>query len=68
MSAVDDFAAEAGAGGAELPIADYEELTVARVLPLLEGLSRAQLRQVYEYERAHANRVAILEAVRRALD
>jgi hypothetical protein len=67
MAAVDDFAAEAGAGDDAAPIAGYDELTVARVLPLLEGLGRAQLWQVHEYERRHANRVAILEAVERAL-
>ncbi len=68
MSAVDDFAAQAGPGDDAPPIAGYDELTVARVLPLLEGLGRAQLWQVHEYELRHANRVAILEAVERALD
>ncbi len=68
MSAVDDFAAEAGAGDDVLPITDYEQLTVARVLPLLDGLSRAQLAQLHAYERRHANRVAILEAIQRSLD
>jgi hypothetical protein len=68
MSAVDDFAAEAGAGREEPPIPDYEELTVAKVLPLLETLNRAQLWQVHEYERRHANRLAVLEAVQRSLD
>lgn len=67
MSAVDDFAAEAGAGDDVPPIAGYEELTVGRILPLLDGLSRAQLWQVHEYERRHANRVAILEYLERAL-
>jgi hypothetical protein len=68
MSAVDDLAAAAGAGAHELPIENYEELTVARVLPLLDGMGRAQLWQVHEYERRHANRLAILEAIQRALD
>jgi hypothetical protein len=67
MSAVDDLVAEADAGD-ELPIENYEELTVARVLPLLEGLTRSQLWQVHDYESHHANRQAILEAIRRALD
>jgi hypothetical protein len=66
MSAVDDLPAEAGAGN-ELPIGNYTELTVARVLPLLAGLSRAQLWQIHEYEHRHANRVAILEAIQQAL-
>jgi hypothetical protein len=67
LSAVDDLAAEAGAGGGAPPIAGYDELTVAKVLPRLPGLGRAELWQVHEYERHHANRVAILEAVERAL-
>jgi hypothetical protein len=67
MSAVDDFAAPAGPGDETPPIAGYDELTVARVLPLLPGLGRAELWQVHEYERRHANRVAVLEAVERAL-
>lgn len=68
MSAVDDFAAAAGEGGDELPIASYEDLTVAKVLPKLDSLSRAELWQIQEHERTHANRLAILEAIRRALD
>lgn len=68
MSAVDDFAAAAGAGDDELPIDSYQELTVAKVLPQLDGLTRAELWQIHEYERTHANRLAILDAVRRALD
>lgn len=68
MSAVDDPAAEASPGDDELPIDGYEELTVAKVLPLLAGLTRSQLWQVHEYECHHANRVAIVDAVRRALD
>jgi hypothetical protein len=67
LSAVDDLPAEAGAGNGGLPIDDYRELTVARVLPLLPGLSRTQLWQVHEYERRHANRLAILEAIEQAL-
>ena len=67
MSAVDDFAAQAGTGDDEPPIESYKQLTVAKVLPRLEGLSRAELWQVHEYERRHANRIAILEAIERAL-
>jgi hypothetical protein len=68
MSAVDDFPAAAGTGDDVPPIANYDELTVARVLPLLNGLSRAQLWQAHEYERRHANRIAVVEAIERALD
>lgn len=68
MSAVDGLASAADAGDSELPIDGYEELTVAKVLPLLPGLTRSQLWQVHEYECRHANRVAIVDAIRRALD
>jgi hypothetical protein len=68
MSAVDDITADAGSGDEAEPIEGYAEFTVAKLLPLLTGLNRAQLWQVHEYERRHANRVAILEAVERALD
>ncbi len=69
MSAVDGAATAAGAGDHErLPIDNYDELTVAKILPLLERLTPAELRRVHEYERRHANRVAVLEATRRGLD
>jgi hypothetical protein len=67
MFAVDDFAPAAGAGDDAVPIEDYEQLTVARVLPLLEGLDRGQLWRLHQYECRHANRVAIIEAIERAL-
>ena len=68
MSAVDDLAPGADAGDGDLAIENYEDLTVARVLPLLTGLTRTQLLQIHEYERRHANRVAILDAIRSSLD
>ena len=68
MSAVDEQPAVAdGERSDDLPIAGYTELTVARVLPELTGLSRAQLWQMRDFERRHANRVAVLEAIERAL-
>ena len=69
MSAVDEQPARVGEQGDDaLPIAGYAELTVARVLPALERLSRPQLWQIREFECRHANRVAVLQAIDRALD
>jgi hypothetical protein len=67
MSAVDEFAPPAGEGDDDLPIESYEQLTVAKVLPRLAGLTRAQLWQVHEFERRHANRLAVLRAIEQAL-
>ncbi len=49
------------------PIPGYDELTARHVQARLDGLSRAQLREVGEYERRHANRKTVLDAVERAL-
>ena len=54
--------------GPPFPIADYDELTVAQVSARLSGLTRGQLRRVREYERSHANRKGVLEAVEELLD
>jgi hypothetical protein len=53
--------------GAELPIARYDDLTAAEVVAELDGVSRADLRKVREYERANANRKTVLGAVERKL-
>jgi polyhydroxyalkanoate synthesis regulator phasin len=50
-----------------LPIAGYDELTARQVQARLGDLSPAALRQVGEYERRHANRKTVLDAVQRAL-
>ncbi len=50
-----------------LATVDYEQLTVARVLPKLKELSPAQLRRVQDYERRHGNRQPVLDAIEHAL-
>ena len=50
-----------------LPIPGYDELTARQVQTHLGALSPAQLREVGDYERRHANRKTVLDAVRRAL-
>jgi hypothetical protein len=49
------------------PIAGYDELTVAQVSARVDGLTPAQLRRVRDYERTHANRKGVLEAVENLL-
>jgi polyhydroxyalkanoate synthesis regulator phasin len=51
-----------------LPIPGYDELTARQVQVQLAGLTPAELRQVREYERRHANRKTVLDAVERLLD
>jgi hypothetical protein len=51
-----------------LPIDGYEELTVAQVTLRLAGLTPAELRRVHDFERRHANRKSVLDAIDRALE
>jgi polyhydroxyalkanoate synthesis regulator phasin len=53
--------------GPSFPILGYDDLTTAQVEERLGGLSPAELRNVRDYERRHANRKSVLEAVERAL-
>jgi hypothetical protein len=58
-----------GVGGfSPFPIDGYDELTVAQVAKRLDGLTPAQLRRVRDYERSHANRKGVLEAIETLLD
>ena len=53
-----------GLGGASsFPIPDYDSLAAAQITSKLEKLSAADLRQVRDYERRHANRKTVLAAV-----
>jgi hypothetical protein len=53
--------------GPSFPILGYDELTAAQVNSRLKGLSPTELRRVREYERRHANRKSVLDAIERAL-
>jgi polyhydroxyalkanoate synthesis regulator phasin len=55
-----------GAAG-QPPITGYDELTAAKIRARLGDLSPADLRHVRDYERRHANRKTVLEAIARAL-
>jgi hypothetical protein len=53
------------AGG--FPIDGYDDLTAAQITGKLDGLSPAELREVFEYERKNANRKSVLAAVEKRL-
>jgi polyhydroxyalkanoate synthesis regulator phasin len=53
--------------GPSFPILGYDELTAAQVNARLKGLSPREMRQVREYERRHANRKSVLDAIEKAL-
>ncbi len=52
---------------ASAPIAGYDELTAAQAQKRLGDLKPADLRQLRDYERRHANRKTVLEGIERAL-
>jgi hypothetical protein len=53
--------------GPSFPITGYDELTVSQVEKRLGGLTPAELRKVRDYERRHANRKTILNAIEQKL-
>ncbi|HEX3539439.1 MAG TPA: hypothetical protein VHT75_03260 [Acidimicrobiales bacterium] len=57
----------AAAGDDSFPIADYDELRVAEILPLLSQLRSDELEQVARHEQEGGNRVAILNRIERLL-
>jgi polyhydroxyalkanoate synthesis regulator phasin len=52
---------------ANLPIADYDELSAAEVQEQITSLAPAELRKLRDYERRHANRKTVLDAIERKL-
>lgn len=59
--------ASTAAPAASLPIPDYDDLTARKAIERLAGLAPAALRKLREYERRHANRKSVLEAIDRGL-
>jgi hypothetical protein len=49
------------------PMEDYDHLTARQVQARLGELAPGELRQLDEYERRHANRKTVLDAIERAL-
>ncbi len=54
--------------GPSFPISAYDDLTAGQVEKRLHDLQPAELRRVRDYERRHANRKSVLEAIEGALD
>lgn len=57
----------ASKASANLPIANYDSLTVPQIVASLAGLSAAELRQVRTYEKRHKNRAGVLTRIEGAL-
>ncbi|HEY5319147.1 MAG TPA: hypothetical protein VIJ20_14250 [Solirubrobacteraceae bacterium] len=53
--------------GPAFPILGYDDLTAGQVRDRLAGLTPPELRKVRDYERRHANRKTVLEAIEKAL-
>lgn len=51
----------------ELPIQNYERLTVREVSHQLDPLTRVELRKLASFERTHRKRKGVLEAIERHL-
>ncbi|MET3132794.1 hypothetical protein AAKU55_003074 [Oxalobacteraceae bacterium GrIS 1.11] len=45
----------------DLPIKDYQQLTVGQIKPQLDGLTGEQLRQLRNYEDGHKRRKGVLD-------
>ncbi len=54
-------------GSPSFPITGYDDLSAGQVEQRLAGLTPAELRKVRDYERRHANRKSVLDAIERAL-
>jgi hypothetical protein len=53
--------------GPAFPITGYDDLTAAQVRQRLRDLTPPELRKVRDYERRHAKRKSVLEAIERRL-
>jgi hypothetical protein len=61
--------AEAAAGAAlDAPLPNYDELTIASLRARLRNLDVTQLRQLVEYEKAHAARADVMAMFERRID
>ena len=55
--------ASSDASSPDLPIAGYQQLTVAQIRDKLDGLSTAQRKRLRAYEAAHKKRKGVLQAL-----
>ncbi|HWE34231.1 MAG TPA: hypothetical protein VG410_12145 [Solirubrobacteraceae bacterium] len=53
--------------GSSFPISGYDDLTAAQVTERLGELKPGELRRIRDYERRHANRKSVLDAIEKAL-
>lgn len=60
-------AAGAGAGEADVPLPNYDELSIASLRARLRNLDVAQVRQLADYERAHAARADVIAMFERRI-
>ncbi|MCW5621400.1 MAG: hypothetical protein KIS79_09875 [Burkholderiales bacterium] len=51
----------------DLPLEQYERLTIPQIMRRLEGLSYAEVRTLERYERQHKNRKTLLQRLERRL-
>jgi polyhydroxyalkanoate synthesis regulator phasin len=58
-----DRARRAAGVGANFPITGYDDLTATEIKPRLNDLTPPELRKVRDYERRHANRKTVLNAI-----
>lgn len=66
-TAADEDEIAASEPAAELPLQNYDELTIQSVRARLRNLSVAQLRQLIEYEKGHADRTEFITAFERRI-
>jgi len=52
---------------AELPVANYDDLTIASLRARLRNLSADQLAQLVDYEKSHANRADVVQMFERRI-
>jgi hypothetical protein len=52
---------------ADLPLANYDSLTIASLRARLRNLSADQLAQLIDYEKAHANRAEVITMFERRI-
>ena len=59
--------AAAAASGAELPVPNYDDLSVASLRARLRNLTADQLAQLVDYEKSHANRADVVQMFERRI-
>jgi hypothetical protein len=55
------------ASAAALPVANYDDLTIASLRARLRTLSADQLAQLVDYEKSHANRADVVQMFERRI-